>query len=40
MSDMETCSWCLIEVPDAHLVEQPDGARICEVCTDDMQAAR
>jgi hypothetical protein len=30
--DTETCSWCLEEVPDAELVEQPDGARICNEC--------
>lgn len=31
-TDMETCSWCTDEVPDATLVEQPDGARICKAC--------
>lgn len=33
--DLETCSWCLTEVPDSSLTEQPDGARICLVCEQD-----
>ena len=32
MVDMETCSWCLEEVPDRTLVMMPDGARVCREC--------
>lgn len=32
LQDPETCSWCLTEVEDSTLVEQPDGARVCEEC--------
>lgn len=32
MTDMETCSWCTDEVPDATLAEQEDGARLCRGC--------
>lgn len=32
MIDPETCSWCLVEVEDSTLREQPDGARICPAC--------
>lgn len=32
MEDLETCSWCTAEVPDETLIEQPDGARLCEQC--------
>lgn len=30
--DLETCSWCPEEVPDAELVDADDGARICRDC--------
>lgn len=32
MNDLETCSWCTDEVPDASLRETEDGARICKPC--------
>jgi hypothetical protein len=38
--DMETCSWCLDEVPDSTLRERPDGARICRRCRDDLKHGR
>lgn len=31
-TDLETCSWCTDEVPDEELIEQPDGARVCQSC--------
>lgn len=30
--DLETCSWCTTEVPDAALRETDDGARLCPEC--------
>ena len=35
--DMVTCSWCTDEVPDDELVEQPDGARICDECVEGLR---
>lgn len=35
MNDMETCSWCLVEVEDDTLTEVVDGARICDECFTD-----
>jgi hypothetical protein len=32
MVDLETCSWCLTEVPDSTLREIADGARLCREC--------
>ena len=32
MEDMETCSWCVDEVPDKTLKEHADGARVCREC--------
>lgn len=32
LKDPETCSWCLEEVEDSELVQQPDGARVCRRC--------
>lgn len=32
--ELETCSWCVEEVPDSQLRETPDsqGARLCRDC--------
>ena len=38
LSEYETCSWCTEEVPDAELVEQDDGSRVCENCDSENRA--
>jgi len=38
MLDIETCSWCVEEVPFAELDKEenqmPDGALVCDKCAD------
>jgi hypothetical protein len=38
LRDPETCSWCLDEVEDSTLTDQPDGQRICRACVRELRA--
>lgn len=39
--DLETCSWCVLEVPESTLMEVRggDGARLCKFCQDELVEA-
>lgn len=40
LTDPESCSWCGREVEDSDLIEQPDGARVCDECDEEAKIER